>query len=111
MLLIKFKGDWADEMDIYGFHVMSKEQWEFKKNEIKHTPFPQDLQIGSNQYETYETYENYMKNFKVIEITKTEAEIINRLFGSYYGKFAIIEGEAPKEFHEKYGYYPKNKEI
>jgi len=51
-----------------------KNNGKFKKNEIKHTPFPQDLQIGSNQYETYETYENYMKNFKVIEITKTEAE-------------------------------------
>jgi len=106
MILVKFEGNWADEMDIYGFHVMSEEQWEYKKNEIKHTPFPEEVYFGTNEYETYETPEEYLRNFKVIEITEIEAEIISRLFGSYYGSFAIIEGNAPDEFYKQYGHYP-----
>ncbi len=106
MLLVKFEGNWADEMDIYGCHVMTKEQWEFKKNEINHTPFPQEVNFGTNEYEEYETPEQYLRHFEVIEITEVEAEIINRLFGAYYGEFAIIEGNAPKEFYEEYGHYP-----
>ena len=108
MLLVKFEGNWADEIDFYGFHVMTEEQWEFKKNEIMHTPFPQEVGFGTNEAETYEDPEEYLENFKVTEITVTEAEIVNRLFGTYYGRFAIIEGNAPKEFYEEYGHYPKN---
>jgi len=108
MLLVKFEGNWADEIDFYGFHVMTEEQWEFKKNEIMHTPFPQEVGFGTNEAETYEDPEEYLENFQVIEITDAEAEIVNRLFDSYYGHFAIIEGNAPKEFYEDYGYYPKS---
>jgi len=75
--------------------------------ELKHTRFPQEVYFGTNDFEVYEDYEVFLRNFKVIEISDSSAEIINRLFGSYYGRFPVIEGNAPKEFYEDFGHYPK----
>jgi len=113
MLLIKFEGNWADEMDIYGFTIMTVKQWEYKKNEIRHTPFPLEVYFGTNESEDYETPEEYLRNFKVKEITKDEVKVLKKLFLSTlsdYGNFRLIEGQAPDEFYKEYGYYPKNED-
>ena len=106
-LLIKFEADWADEMTIYGFGIMTDEQWAWKNLELKHTQFPQEVDFGTNESEVYETLDEYLRNFKITEISDEEAMVINKLFRSDYGQFAIIEGDAPSEFYKKYGYYPK----
>jgi len=112
-LLIKFEGNWADEMDIYGFTIMTVKQWEYKKNEIRHTPLPIEVCFGTNESEEYETHEEYLRNFKVIEITKAEVKVLKKLFLfnlSDYGNFSLIEGEAPNEFYDEYGYYAESED-
>ena len=49
-VLIKFSGDWADEMTIEGFSIISKDHWEYMKLEAEHSEYPVELGVGSNQY-------------------------------------------------------------
>lgn len=109
MILVMYEDDWADEMDIYGFCLMTSEQWKYKKNEIKHTSFPQEVYFGTNEYNVYENPEEFLNKFTEKEVTESEAKTINKFFTSDYGRFPFIEGHAPNEFYEKYGHCPKSK--
>lgn len=106
-LLIKFKGDWADEMDVYGFTIISEEKWAFKKLEWEHTPFPQECMVGTNEYVEYKDMQEYLKNFKVKEISEDEIKCIQKFFGNRdFGHVCWIEGEAPDSFWEEHGHCP-----
>lgn len=109
MLLIKFEDNWADEMDIYGFKIMTKKQWEYKKYEIRNSPFPQEVCFGTNEYNVYETPKEFLSRFKEKDITESQHQVFKEFFRSDdYGRFPVIEGCAPNEFYEKYGYYPES---
>ena len=53
-LLVIFDGNWADEMDVEGFMIVSKECWDYKQIEWEHTEFPQELYIGTNEALVYD---------------------------------------------------------
>ena len=102
-VLVIFKGDWADEMDIEGFDIISKEEWEYKKLELKHTQFPQQIGIGSNQELDYDSSKEYLSDFKVQEISDEEEAIIRKLFVYLpLGEVPWLEGNASDEFYEKH---------
>jgi len=110
-LLIIFNGDWADEMDVDGFMIVSKECWKYKQLEWEHTSFPQELYIGTNESMEYENMEEYLRNFKVKDISDEEEKVIRTLFGlkskfSTFGQVPFIEGDAPDSFYEEHGYCP-----
>lgn len=107
MLLIKFETNWADEMDIYGFCIMTAEEWEYKKKEIKHCSFPEEVYFGTNEYNIYETPEEFLNEFKETEITDFEVQLIDKLFTNDYGRFPLMEGSASEEFYEEYGDCPE----
>ncbi len=105
-LLVIFKDNWADEMDIVGFNILTKEQWEYKELEIRETPFPKEVGVGSNEQITYDNVEQYLAMFTILEISDEEEKTIRKFFGNYmFGIFPLIEGEAPDSFYEKHGYY------
>ena len=113
-LLVKFSGNWADEMDIVGFQIMSEDEWNFKIKEAKECQFPAEICVGTNQYVDFDTPEDYLNSFEIKEITEGEEKIIKRLIltkgsycRSYYGEIPLMEGEAPKEFYEKNGHCPE----
>ena len=107
-LLIIFEDNWADEMDIQGFDILTKEHWEYKKLELQHTQFPNEIGIGTNQFIDYDTVEEYLKQFKVTPISNNEEEFLQKYFDKYsFGIFPLIEGEAPDEFYEEHGYCPE----
>jgi len=106
-ILLIFKDDWADEMDVEGFDILSKEHWEYKKIEIKATEFPRDVAFGSNQHLEYDDAEEYLKCFQVHEISDEEEKIIRKYFGIYhFGMIPLIEGEASEDFYKEHGYCP-----
>jgi hypothetical protein len=106
-VLVIFKDDWADEMDIRGFSIMSKDQWEFTKLEIEHCPFPQEVSFGSNEWNDYDNAKQFLSLFEAIEISKDEEQTIIKLFKyKQFGTFPVIEGEAPDSFYEEHGECP-----
>ncbi len=107
MLLIIFEDNWADEMDIYGFSIMSQEKWKYKVNETNNTTFPREVYFGTNEFNIYETPDEFLSRFKVKHLKTAEFQILIKLFGREFGKFLVIEGLAPDEFYEKNGYCPE----
>jgi len=111
-LLIIFNGDWADEMDVEGFMIVSEECWKYKQLEWENTPFPQELYVGTNEAIEYDDIKEYLRDFKVKEISDEEETVIRKLFGlnskfSNFGHVPLIEGTATNEFYEKHGYCPE----
>lgn len=106
-LLVIFDDNWADEMDIAGFDIFTKEHWEYKKLELEHTKFPQEVGFGTNESNTYDSAEEFLSMFKEQEISKEEEKIIRKFFGNYFfGIFPEIEGCAIDSFYEEHGNCP-----
>ena len=105
--LVIFKDNWADEMDIQGFDILTKDHWEYKKLELEHTVFPQEVGLGTNESNDYESAKQFLSMFQAIEISKDEEQIIIKLFKyKRFGTFPVIEGEAPDSFYDKHGFCP-----
>ena len=115
-LLIKFKGNWADEADFVGFKIMSKAEWNYKVKEVQFCDFPHESSVGTNQYIDFESPEDYLRHFDVREISEAEEKIIKKFLlmnksGSYcaieYGEFPLMEGNATREFYDEHGHCPE----
>ncbi len=107
-LFVKFEGNWADEMDIEGYTIMSEEEWEYKQLEGKNIQFPVELGIGTNEQMIYESLEDYLENFKVQKISDEEIKTLKKFFGEchVFGFVPLLEGNAPHSFYEEHGYCP-----
>ena len=106
-VLVIFKDDWADEMDIEGFDILTKEEWEYKKLEIEHTVFPQDVGFGTNECNNYDSAQDFLSMFKAVPISDEQEKMFRGIFGNYsFGTIPFIEGGASDSFYEKYGDCP-----
>jgi len=106
-VLVTFTDNWADEMDVVGFSILTKEQWEYKKLELQHTEFPQEVGFGTNESNEYESAEEFLSRFKVQPISDETEITLKQLFGPYdFGTIPFIEGEAEESFYEENGDFP-----
>jgi hypothetical protein len=88
-LLVKYDSNWADEMDINGFKVLTNEQWEKYQKDFKKL-FKKECYsyyVGTNEEIEYSDFDEFISDFKTSEITDEEAAVIEKLFGnlSTYG--------------------------
>lgn len=83
-LLVKYDSNWADEMDIDGFKVLTNEQWEqYQKDFKKH--FKEEgyiYYVGTNEEIEYNDFEEFRNDFNVSEITDEEAAVLEKLFAN-----------------------------
>jgi hypothetical protein len=93
-LLLKYSGNWGDEMTLHGFYAMTgerekkfREVYELVKNERF------GFYCGSNQ----ETHYSLAGNFEVVDISDEEFSVIMKLFDPYKrpGKEYIEYGKVP----------------
>ena len=81
-LLVKYDSNWADEMDIDGFKVLTNEQWKkYQKGFEKH--FKEECYsycVGTNEEIEYNDFDEFRNDFKVSEITDEEAAVLKKLF-------------------------------
>lgn len=99
-LLIKYKDNWADEMDVYGFHIMSEKAWNFFLSILDTNPEYFDdgdftIGVGSNEEIPYNSKEKLLKSFEIDEVHEKEEAIIRNCFDLPYGQFPveqIVEG-------------------
>lgn len=87
--LIKYRDNWADEMDIYGFTLVSSLQdkesllddaldaWE-ETEEAEYS-------VGTNEQIWYEDIEDVRRAYTVVEIPEDEYNTLRKHFGAYWG--------------------------
>lgn len=86
-VLLKIDTCWADEFDVEGFTVSTKEKWDEINEKLKDNfPCDQEFYFGTNEFITFDSYEDWKSGIKVIPITEDEAKDIRRLFGSGYAQ-------------------------
>lgn len=102
-LLIKWSDNWADEMDLEGFHIMSEKAWTAflkllddtieiytKHNDNLFQCF--DFCVGTNEQITYKSKEDFLKSFEIEEIDANTEEVIKDNFGPLpYGFFPLAQ--------------------
>lgn len=122
MVLVQYYSNWADEFDVSGFRVMSKEQWEkhlsdvetfFKKLFAAPLPEPEkeyssknrearqvEVYFGTNEAMLYESFDDYKGCFTVKEITNSDHDVLKRLFKEHrderlqVGTVVMIDSES-----------------
>lgn len=98
-LLVKFSANWADEMDIDGFKVTTRDKWNrhigVAARFFKSHPNGIELSCGSNEEVTFQDLKEYRAAFHTKVITEEEAVTMKRLFPvafrEGYGHFLTIE--------------------
>lgn len=101
MKLVKYEDNWADEMDIYGFHVLSDKTCEkfvaFIKRGSEIPDFSFNIGVGSNEDIEYSSVDELLAAFKITDISDEEAAAITKNFKVPYGQFPgdqLVEGIA-----------------
>ena len=75
-LYIKYKGDWADEMNVYGFAIITKDEWDDIIDHVKKFFVENSLYtfyIGTNEEIEYEDFDSWFRDFKVTEMSYGES--------------------------------------
>jgi hypothetical protein len=85
-LLVKYKGDWADELEVEGFWITTKEKYEKWLIEIKNF-FPYTYYIGTNEEIEYESLDSLQYHLSVKEITQEQFDNLKVVFGDSFGFF------------------------
>lgn len=113
--IVEYDYNWADEMDLRGFCIMSEKQMELYFAAYKKI-FDRDgyynFCVGTNEEVEYESFNNFKKAFGWQEITAADKKRIEFLFGlqSFIGGDPDIgptpNDELPKGGLEKFGFFP-----
>jgi len=103
MLLIKFKCDYADEFDVYGFMVVDNTVWESYVDRLTDEDFSDGMEFGfgTNEALTFLDKKDYLSTFKCSEISNKEFITLNKFFKGYLSSDLI---------QLKYGFIPLNED-
>ena len=97
-----FEDNWADEMDVQGFVILTEKRWEaYKASGIaKNRRF--SLCVGSNEDIEYQNGKELLKNIKVRPITNEEEKTITKIFGDSFGTTNFLSYlESEDEYDEE----------
>jgi hypothetical protein len=94
-VLLQWDSNWADEMDIYGFSLMDKEDWSEYKKYLKERKGGFTFYIGTNEEIEYSNGNELLREITVTEISDKEAATVEKLFGGEGGftDFLTVEDE------------------
>ncbi len=79
-VLLKFSDNWADEMDVEGFLVVSKEYWLKREAELGEEQDALHLCIGTNEYLEWEDGETLLDSIEVLELEDAHAQLLAKQF-------------------------------
>ena len=95
-ILVKYRDNWADEMDLEGFRLMTISEWEdikqraeeyFKENS-EYTYY-----VGTNEEVTFRNYNDWLRHFDVFNLLDHEYHAILRTLGQDFGFFPYDDFE------------------
>ena len=87
-ILVKFCANWADEMDVEGFAVFEKNDWESQVEKFKNAESYNSFWFGTNEgFEREEIGNHWLRHYKIKNLTDVEYESLKNLFSSSYKPF------------------------
>lgn len=97
MYLLSFKPNWADEIDFFGFTIMSDEKWKSLKEHLESTEQNKEIiwSFGSNEYGEFTICE-ILNMIKAKKISDEEAKVIEKFLGERAG-CSLPNGIFPQE--------------
>ena len=84
-VLLTWKSNWADEMDIYGFVITTDHQWETYKKNVKEKDEEFTLCIGTNEDIYYNNGTELLSEISVSKLSDQEVDIISKNIGTLFG--------------------------
>ena len=98
-VLIKWQGNWADEMEVCGFVVTSKEEADSYKKYLKDREDEFTLYVGSNQNITYNNGKELLEDLTFRNLTTAEFQVFKKHFSGdstyiYYGDSSFTDVKA-----------------
>lgn len=91
-VLVKFEANWADEMDVQGFSVMTKERWKEACKTFKQIKNKNGIcyYFGSNEgWEDGEIDDSWLENYTVVKITEEQERVLEDLDLLEFGTFPM----------------------
>jgi hypothetical protein len=90
--LYEYSANWADEMDVAGFMLLTGLEKDMALASIK-KKFRKGgtVYIGTNEEIEYSDYDEVMSDVSITEISKQDYDTINRLFGTSFGETGPCE--------------------
>ena len=90
-LLVKFSDNWADKMDLEGFEVVTRKQYdEFVAENLSQSADDDDDDdegggfcrcFGTNEENEYDSFQAYLdETVEIVEITEEEAAVLKKFF-------------------------------
>jgi hypothetical protein len=83
-VLLQWDSNWADEMDISGFSIMGKSEWEDYKKMLKNKG-RFCICVGTNEEIDYHNGNELLKEISVKNISEDEVKTIQKFFGGEGG--------------------------
>jgi len=90
-VLVKWSDNWADEMDVEGFVILEKEEWESTKKRILSIKEEFTMYIGTNEEIEYANGKDFLTNIEVKSLSPDEEKIINKFFGDSGGFYNFLD--------------------
>jgi hypothetical protein len=108
-VLVKWSGNWADEMNVEGFVIMEDSEWKEYQETAKKVNSPFSISVGTNEDIEYPNGTALLENIKAKKLTTDEAKTIVKFFGEYggqdYFRYCLddaLEDEYEVEVEESY---------
>lgn len=90
-VLVLFNDNWADEMDISGFDILTESNWENIKASMSKLKFPFTIYCGTNEEIEYPDEKDLMSCFTVNSLEADQAEFLLKIFPRGSFGFTPIE--------------------
>lgn len=78
-LFIKYRDNWADEMDLFGFAIIQKDKWEallVRMQKFFDRKGEWNFGVGTNEDVEYSSYDGWLQHFTVTELSEAESEAL-----------------------------------
>lgn len=92
-LLVNFDSNWADEMDVEAFVVVSKKSWD-KNMKMAKENWPDngvEVYIGTNEQLDFYSFEEFESCLKLTELKPVEVKTLEKLFDGAFGFHDIFD--------------------
>ncbi len=100
-VLVIWEANWADEMDIYGFVIVSAEEARAFKKKARKIVSPFEIYVGTNEEIEYSDGKQFLKALTFRRITLEESKIIEKFFGESAGHSNFWDFIEENEYDEE----------
>lgn len=78
-VLVHFRDNWADEMDLCGSRVFTQEAWADFLEKLNRVHWNHEFYVGTNESVEYRNKEDYLRHLTPVPCSSEDYEVLNRL--------------------------------